>query len=266
MKLRCLLFTPGNRPERFAKAMQSGADGVVLDLEDAVPPDEKDRARKAVLEFVDLVGGAVAVRINALSTREGLKDLLALAEREVRPELVLLPKAEEPSEIALIAAHLPGSLMALIESAKGLQNADAIAQAHPKLVALGFGGADLAANLGSEFAFEPLLWGRSRVVQAAALANLAALDVPFLNLGDAEGLESECRRVKALGYTGKFAIHPKQVATIMGAFRPDLQAVAKARRMVEAFEAARGGVVSVDGKMVDLPLYRSAQRILEMED
>ena len=276
---RALLFTPGNRAERFAKAAATPADGLIIDLEDAVGPADKAAARQGVIEWLRGHGGfdrpdfLVCLRINSVYTTAGLADLRAVAELAragVVPDAMLVPTVESAVEIELVARHLRGAgakgagiaLVALIESALGLEHAPAIARATPMLRTLGFGGADLAADLNCAFAWEPLLSARSRVVQAAAGAGLAVLDVPYLDIDDDSGLAAECARVRGLGFTGKLAIHPRQVETIVGAFTPITAEIEHARGVMAAYQAAAGGVCVYRGKMVDEPVMRAARRAL----
>uniref|UniRef100_UPI0022EB5299 HpcH/HpaI aldolase/citrate lyase family protein n=1 Tax=Falsiroseomonas oryzae TaxID=2766473 RepID=UPI0022EB5299 len=159
---RSILFVPGHRPDRFAKALAVGADAVVIDLEDAVPPGEKAAARQAVLARPAAPAGvAFGVRINPVPTPEGIADLAALLAAEAAPDFLMLPKTEAAEELRIVhrafARHArPPQLLALVESAEGLARAGAIA-AEPGCVALAFGGVDLAADLGCAFAWEPLL-------------------------------------------------------------------------------------------------------------
>jgi citrate lyase beta subunit len=264
---RSILFVPGHRPDRFAKALATGADAVVIDLEDAVPPGEKAAARAAVLARPAAPAGvALGVRMNPLATPEGIADLAALLGAEA-PDFVMLPKTESAEELRVVhrafARHARAPrLVALIESAEGLARAGAIA-AEPGCAAVGLGAVDLAAELGCQVAWEPLLAHRAALVAAAARAGgRGVVDVPFLALDDEAGLAEETRRVQALGFTGKLAIHPRQVATIQSVLTPPPEQVAWARRVVEAFEAAAGGVCVVDGKMVDVPVQRAALRVL----
>jgi citrate lyase beta subunit len=267
---RCLLFTPADRPERFAKAVSAGADGAVLDLEDGVGLPAKDDARRAALAFFTApiaapTGFIWALRLNHVTTVGGLRDLLALHEAAARPQCIVLPKTESVSEVEIAVRHLSDRgtqprIIALIETARGLSAAEAIA-AHPAVGALAFGGADLAADLGAELGWEQMLYARSRIVQAAATAGVAAFDVPFLDIRDAEGLRKATESAKALGYTCKFAIHPAQIASINEVFTPAPDQVAKARKIVAAFENARGGACEVDGRMVDVPVVKSARRV-----
>ena len=267
--LRSMLFTPSDRPDRFAKAAGSGADGAILDLEDGVGLPAKAKARDAALAFFAAPGAAAhnfvwALRLNHVTTRSGLEDLLVFGSAQIKPGILLLPKTESVAEIEVALRHLGDAtsqptIVALIESGRGLDAATAIA-AHPAVAALAFGGADLAADLNAELAWEPMLFARSRIVQAAAAAGIAAWDVPFLDIHDAAGLAAETAAAKALGYVCKLAIHPGQVGAINTAFSPSPALIDKARRIVAAFEAAGGGACQVDGKMVDVPVVKAARR------
>lgn len=275
--LRSLLFVPGNRPERFAKAAAGGADGIIIDLEDAVGPPDKDAARAEVSTWLRtrhavLKPGVLAcVRINSVFTEFGLKDLLALvdsARAGHAPDVVLLPKVESAVEVQLVARQLraahasPPLLMALIESGAGLEAAVEIARAAPTVGALAFGGADLAADLRAMLAWEPMLAHRARLVQAASMAGIGAIDVPWLDIADEAGLAAEAARVRAMGFTGKLAIHPRQVEALNTAFTPTAEEVEHARGVLAAFEAAAGGVCTYRGKMIDEPVVAGARRTL----
>jgi (S)-citramalyl-CoA lyase len=271
---RSLLFTPADRPDRFPKAAASGADGAMLDLEDGVGLSAKDAARSAALAFFTAPTAAPsgfvwALRFNRITTANGLRDLLAFRDAPARPGIIALPKTESVSEVEIAVRHLESTaggvprVIALIESGRGLAAAEAIA-AHPSVDALAFGGADLAADLGATMGWEQMLFARSRLVQAAATAGIVALDVPFLDIHDADGLRQETEAAKALGYSCKFAIHPAQIAVINAAFTPGADQLARACRIVAAFEAAHGGACQVDGKMVDVPVVKSARRTVAL--
>jgi (S)-citramalyl-CoA lyase len=269
--VRSLLFTPADRPDRFLKAVGVGADGVVLDLEDGVGLPNKEIARRTALEFFAAPpptpdGFIWALRLNHVSTIDGLRDLLAFRDAANQPAVVMLPKTESASEVEITVRHLGAPcIIALLESGRGLSAAEAIA-VHPSVNALGFGGADLAADMGATMGWEQMLFARSRVVQAAATASIAAFDVPFLDIHDAEGLRKETEAAKALGYSCKLAIHPAQIAGINTVFTPAPDQLATARRIVTAFEQAKGGAFQVDGKMVDLPVVKSARRTVALAE
>jgi (S)-citramalyl-CoA lyase len=270
--VRTLLFTPGDRPDRFAKAQSTGADGQILDLEDAVAAGRKDEARAHVLAYLRSApqdGEFLrCVRINSLGTAAGFSDVSALAASGARPDAILVPKSEHPAELRLLARVLGVALVPLVpfvETARGLRWAEQIAGA-PGVAALAFGGMDLAADLGADLAWEPMLCHRAHVVRAAAVAGVVAWDVPYPGLRDADdaALIEETRRSKALGYTAKLAVHPRQVRPILRVFTPSPDEAAAARRVVEAYERAAGGVCEIDGKMIDAPVYRSAKRVADL--
>jgi citrate lyase beta subunit len=267
--IRSLLFTPADRPDRFAHGPSSGADGAVLDLEDGVGLPHKDAAREAVLTFLtkpaDAPTGFVwSVRLNHVTTQAGLQDLLALRAEAKKPDVVMLPKTESVSEVEIAVAHLANhganpTIVALIETGRGLAAAEQIA-AHPSVAALGFGGGDLAADLHATLTWEPMLFARSRIVQAAATAGIAAWDVPYLDIHNTEGLKHETVASKALGYTCKLAIHPSQIGPINAVFTASANELDRAKRIVAAFESAHGGACQVDGKMIDVPVVKAARR------
>jgi citrate lyase beta subunit len=274
--VRNLLFTPADRPERFKKAVSVGADGAVLDLEDGVGLPSKLRAREAALQFfqsppASSPGFIWVVRFNHVTTEDGLKDLLAFRAAPVKPKFVMLPKTESVTEVEVAVRHLTTAsgdapqIVALIETGRGLGAAEAIAS-HRSVAAIAFGGADLAADLHATLAWEPMLFARSRIVQAAAAAGIAAFDVPFLDIHDAAGLSKETQMIKALGYSCKLAIHPAQIAPINAVFTPDARELERAERIVAAFEQARGGACQVDGRMVDVPVVKAAQRTVALGD
>lgn len=270
-RLAALLFTPGSRLERVEKAVASGADGVILDLEDSIGAAEKDGVRQAVIQWLARHGRAgvppfvTAVRFNSLRTPHGRADLDAFRAAKVRPEYAMLPKVESPGEVLWVQEKLGHQvrILALIETVLGVRHAADIAAATPQLAALAFGGLDLSAETGGEPTWDALLWPRTVVVHACAAAGLLALDQPYIDFRDDAGLAAECARSRALGFVGRLAIHPRQCGPIRAAYQPAPAEVERARKIVAAYEAARGNVVSVDGQMIDVPIYRAAQRVLQ---
>jgi len=270
--LTALLFTPGSRLDRLPKAAASGADGVIVDLEDSVAVADKDQVRAQVIAYFRQHGRiaadrplASAIRINNLRGAAGRGDLDALNGAGLRPDFVMLPKVESAAEVLLAARKLPESvrLICLIETVLGLRFVQEIAGASPRVAALAFGGLDLSAETGGEPGWDALLWPRTALVHACAAAGLLALDQPYIDFANAAGLEEECARTRPLGFTGKLAIHPAQVGVIRRAYQPTGEQVARARKIVAAHDAAGGNVATVDGQMIDVPLYRSAQRVLQ---
>jgi citrate lyase beta subunit len=272
---RSLLFVPGSRPERFAKAIASGADAVCIDLEDAVPPQDKDSARVAVLSYLaDMPDGlacAVGVRINPLSTADGLRDVLGFKERSVAANFLMVPKAEEARDFRIIDAVLgygfetkrEMAFWGVVETPLGLKNSVDLAGSCRSRGGLLFGGADFSASIGTSMDWEPLFYARSKLVANAKILSGGLLDVPFLDTKDDAGLRAECERVKALGFLGKACIHPNQVAIVNDVFAPTADEIAWARRVMDASEKAEGNAVLLDGKLLDAPVFLRAHRILE---
>lgn len=222
------LFVGGLALEGLRPALASGADIVVLDLEEAVPAGRKDEARAAVAASLNECAAPdtvqLVVRVNPVTTPEGMADVQVMLSQVPAVGGLLLPQVETPEEVraASRAAEAVGSravLYTIIETLRGLDDCGAIARADPRLAALFFGGFDLSRALGCAMAWEPLLYARSRVVHAAAMAGIPALDSPFPDVADLAGLRENCARVKALGMKGKAAKNIAQVATIIEAFR-----------------------------------------------
>jgi citrate lyase subunit beta/citryl-CoA lyase len=254
---RSYLFVPGNRPERFAKALASGADAVILDLEDAVPPDQKDAARAAVAGWLD-ASRSVVLRINAVDT-PWFADDRALCRR-AGVAAVMLAKTERAQDIAAIGAF--ASIVPLIESAAGFDHLRAIASA-PGVQRLAFGAIDFQLDMAMQADFDDLVFFRSQLVLASRLASLAPpIDSPSTAIDDASSVESEAQRARRLGFGAKLCIHPKQVAPVNRSFSPSAADRAWARRVIEAAAASGGAAVALDGRMIDKPVILRAQTIL----
>lgn len=268
---RSLLFVPGLRPDRYLKALEAGADIVCVDMEDAVARGRKDEGRALTLPlFREPSHPHVEkmVRINGLSTPDGLKDLSALIELERPPQAIMIPKVKSAEEIHLIETLLSAGpareirFCVIIETNQGLERAIEIAKASSRIDSMILGAVDMSADLRCEKSWEPLLYTRSRLVHAAAAAGIDLLDVPYLNLDDPEGLKREAMGCARLGFTGKASIHPNQIAIIHEAFTPDAKVIEKARKVCAAFENDKTGLVVVDGELIELPVVRSMYRIL----
>ncbi|MXX55193.1 MAG: CoA ester lyase [Gemmatimonadetes bacterium] len=263
---RSILFVPGDRPDRYEKALAAGADAVCIDLEDAVAPGRKPGARASVTRFLANrprpSAVAVIVRLNDPDTDEGERDAGAL--RDQPPDAVMIPKVTTAEGVRrasrLVGAAMP--LLPIIETARGLENAARIGASSPAVAALLFGGFDLSVELGAEPDWESLLYARSRVVHAAAVSGLEAIDMPSRDLRRTAGLRAEAENARRLGYSGKVAIHPAQIEVIHEVFTPSAEEVERARRIVEADRAAGGGAVALDGRMVDRPVVEAARRVL----
>lgn len=265
---RSLLFVPASRPERYAKALASGADMVCLDLEDAVAPADKPAARAAALSFLQAPPAttcALVLRVNSLRSAEGLADMLAVLAADPAPDYLLLPKVNSAAEVRWydeLLGHRASRLIPMIETAEGLLQAAEIAAACPRSALVMFGGVDLASDVGCALDWEAQLYQRSTIVTAAARAGLDVLDVPHIDVADLDGLARIATSAKKLGFTGKTAIHPNQIPAIHAAFTPSEADIARARRVIETFEAAQGRVMLLDGKLLEKPVIRAAQRVL----
>jgi citrate lyase subunit beta / citryl-CoA lyase len=273
---RSRLYAPGNTPRLLAGIEIHGADCVLLDLEDSVPVTEKSAARALVKHLLAAVAFPedVWVRINSLDTG-GEEDV-----REVllgRPHGLCLPKAEAATDVKQLAALLddvedatgcePGftKIMPILETARGILHAEEIACSDPRVVILAFGAEDFTRDIGSLRSGRSLLFARSTIVAAAAAAGIQASDTVFADLSDEEGLAKECALARELGFDGKGAINPRQLAVIHDAFSPSEEELDYARRVVAAADEAEksgSGAVALDGKMIDKPVVLRARRLI----
>lgn len=268
------LYAPADRSERFGKALDAGADTVIVDLEDAVTQSRKAEARAALADFAaawtDRGESApdVQVRINARGAAAHDDDLVAVAGLPAEFG-IRLPKTESPDEVAAIRAALPGrEVHALLESALSIERAFDIARAGVSSIAAG--EADLRAELGvpaGRAGEAGLAWSRARIVNAAAAAGLPLpLMAVWADVTDLDGLEASCLAGRALGYAGRTAVHPRQIDVIRRVFTPGADEVARARRIVERVRAAAadgtGAFVLEDGTFVDVAMVKAAERVL----
>ena len=259
----CLLFVPGDRPERFARATASGADAVVIDLEDAVQPDAKSAARAHVAEWL-AAGGKAIVRINAISTDWHEADLAILNSPGLLA--VMLPMAEDPDSLSRFTSGLPDGLpvIALIETALGLWNLGDLVKVDG-ISRLGFGSIDFQLDTGVEDENQGLLFARSRIVVASAMAGLEPpLDGVTVNLDDETVLASDTARARRLGFGGKLCIDPGQVEGVKSGFMPSTEEIEQAQRIkAVAEEAGAKGAIRLDGRLIDAPVVARALRLLE---
>jgi citrate lyase subunit beta/citryl-CoA lyase len=293
---RSLLAVPASNRKMVEKALASEADAVFLDLEDAVAPEKKAGARDDVVRALgelDWGGRPRLFRVNALDTRWFYRDVIEVAEAAgERLDAVLVPKVDRPEDLHAVAVLLDGieldgelppgkiALEAQIETAEGLTNVDAIVRSTNRLGALHFGPGDFAASLGMpqtslgtrdewDEAYPGHRFGyvMQRMVVAARAAGLRAVDGPVADHRDEEGLRAACRLARALGFDGKWCIHPAQVPAVNEVFSPTEGEISWAEKVVEAYEAAKAagsGAVSVDGQMVDAASIRMARRTLDL--
>jgi len=276
---RSRLYLPGNEPKYFPNAGLHGPDGIILDLEDSVHPDQKDAARLLVrnaLRVLDFGTAERMVRINPWPL--GHDDLRAVVPQ--LPNLILIPKvenAEQVREVDTAISEILGSkhgdgaiwLMPILESALGIERAFDIAGAGERVAALTLGLEDYAADLGvsKSTSGEESVYARGRVVNAARAAGVQAIDSVYGQVDDAEGLREWCKHSRQLGFTGMGCLHPRQIEVIHTAYNPTRDEIDKALRIVEAFERARAegrSVVSLGAKMIDPPVIKQAQRVVDL--
>ena len=305
---RSELAVPGSTPALFEKAAQSAADVVFLDLEDAVAPDDKVQARAnvvAALNDIDWGTKTLSVRINGLDTHYMYRDVIDLTENCPRLDMLLIPKVGVPADVYALdmlvtqieqakgrEKHL--GFEVLIETALGWANVEAIARASPRLEAMCFGSGDFAASMrmrttgigglspdygvltdedggnGRRFLQgDPWHAAQTRVVAACRAAGLRPIDGPYGDFKDSAGYISAARRAAVLGFEGKWAIHPSQIALANEVFTPDAREVERARRIVTAMEVAsrKGlGAVQLDGRLIDIASIRMAENLLKKAD
>jgi len=279
-----MLFLPGNNPNMLINGDVLGADAVILDLEDAVAPDEKDAARvlvRNVLRALDFSSVEVIIRVNAVAADgfwiSDLDEIIPL-----KPQCIMVTKTRDAEYIRSVSAYMGEvearhsipvgtvKIIALIETAIGLENAFDIAAADPRVNAIFLGAEDLTADLRSarSKSGEEIAYARGRVVAAARAANVAVYDTPFTDVNDDEGIVADTRLAKTLGFSGKAAISPRHVSVINDVFSPTRDEVDYAYRVLEAIEEAKAqgkGAVSLFGKMIDAPIVSRAKQVLALD-
>jgi (S)-citramalyl-CoA lyase len=268
IRTRSWMFTPATRPDRFANAAKSHVDVLILDLEDAVQPDEKPAARDNVRALLDAPGNTalppLAVRINSPLTRFGLDDLVMLLDAKHALQFVLLPKIESPEQVLQIDTLLTTAgkttwLVPMIESARGLSVVEPIAQSCSRVAALMFGAADYASDVKAQPEALALQRARCSIAAACAQAGVLAIDAPCFALHDADRLQADLAFAAANGFQAKAAIHPSHIQSMNATFTPSAERIAWAQRVVDA---VREGAGTVDGRMVDEAIAREARRVL----
>ncbi|USX44612.1 HpcH/HpaI aldolase/citrate lyase family protein [Dietzia kunjamensis] len=270
---RATLVCPGSAPEKITKALASPADEVVVDLEDAVAPARKDEARRALGDLSPRPTGTLAVRVNAPGTPWFADDLRAVAALGATVASVVIPKVDSPSDLEEVERILDIAsahglvIQALVETARGLRDVEAVADAGGRLVGLILGYADLGAELGRSPGAAPELWLaiQDRVLVAARAAGIQAIDGPALYTSADDRLRSDAGRTAALGFDGKWVIHPGQIASVTEAYTPTDEELARAREVLDALSAAENsghGAVGLDGMMLDEAVAVAARRTL----
>lgn len=281
--LRTMLFTPGTNMRMIQKAGTLEADAIILDLEDAVPMADKETARIFVRDSIgdlSVKGPDVLVRVNALITGLAEEDLEWVVQKGLVGTVV--PKVESKDDLVKVARLMdqqekkgiePGSLalVPILETAGGVLNAYEIATASQRVIAVAFGAIDFARDMGISLSREgtELLYARSRVAMSARAAGVQAIDTPWIDIADKEGLVQEAKMARQLGFRGKLLIHPSQIEPINRVFSPSESEVEYAKKVVEAFQRAeaRGlGAISLEGKMIDIANFRQAEEVLSLAE
>ena len=275
-----MLFVPGNNPGMLLNADIYGADALILDLEDAVAPGEKDAARilvRGALTSLDYAGCEIIIRINPLGSGYTLEDIRAVVP--LKPAMLMPTKVSSAKDIEIISAMMEEAerdhgmpegtvgLLPLIETAIGVENAYGIATADPRVKAIFLGAEDLSSDLQAVRSKEniEIIYARGRMVMAARAAGVDVYDTPFTDTNDEEGLRLDAEHARALGFTGKAVISPRHVEAVNAAFTPTEREITYAREVLDVIEDGkkRGlGAVSLRGKMIDKPIVDRAERIL----
>ena len=259
------LFVPGDRPDRFSKAFTSGADRIIIDLEDAVRPDEKSRVRE-MLPDAGIDWSRTTLRINDAGSPYFEEDLKLLAQVPVLSVMLAKTETTDSLDRILNAAGRPVALLPLIETVEGLDKLDVLLSL-PEVHQAAFGHLDFALDLGSAPDAEALLFARSRLVMRSRLAGKEPpVDGVTADIRDEAALLEDARRAKRLGFGGKLLIHPNQISPVRQVFLPSAEEQAWAQRVVEAISNSRSGAVSLDGKMIDKPVEAAARRIIAQKE
>ena len=266
---RSFIFTPGLNPEMFPKALASGADMVCIELEDGIAIKDKDEARKNTINALKTLevknDVELVVRVNCQRTKPGLLDLEAFISSKLKVKALMLPKVKTPDEITFIDdllsdCNLETDLHVIMETNEALENIYDIAHSSKRIVALYFGGVDMAAELRVPNSYENLIYARSKLVHAGASVGVDVIDVPYLDLEDMNGMKKEAELVRNLGFTGKGSIHPKQINILNKVFTPSEEEITKAKKIIDQFNASDTGLVVIDGKLIEKPVLREMQR------
>jgi len=278
---RALLYMPGDDRRKIEKATTLGADSICMDMEDGVAANKKAEARAVIaqaMKELDFGTSERCIRINSIGS--GMEKYDLAAALAANPDAIVVPKIESAEQVKWVSDHIEthelsskkniGTIRLLVgvETAKGILNLKEIASADKRLEAIIFGGEDYAASVGAVRTKDgiELLYARQATVTACAANDLQAIDIVFIDFKDPEGLRVEAEQGAGFGFSGKQIIHPNQVSLVQEAFTPSEAAIEYARRIVESFESSQKegkGAYALDGKMIDMPLLKNAQKVLE---
>jgi citrate lyase beta subunit len=278
---RALLYMPGDDRRKIEKSTTLGVDCICMDMEDGVAASRKTEARAVIADAMkefNFGASERCIRINSIGSGLEAFDLAAALAAE--PDTIVVPKIESAEQVRWVSNHIEkyelssghkiGSVRLLVgvETAKGILNLKEIAEAGKRLEAIIFGAEDYAASIGAKRTREAteVLYARQAVVTACAANDLQAIDMVFIDFRDNEGLRAEAEQGAGFGFSGKQIIHPNQVAAVQEAFTPSDEAIGYAKRIVESFESSQRegkGAYALDGKMIDMPLLKNAEKVLE---
>ena len=278
---RALLYMPGDDRRKIEKSTTLGVDSICMDMEDGVAANKKAEAREVIaqaMKELDFGNSERCIRINSIGS--GIEKYDLAAALATNPEVIVVPKIESAEQVRWVSDHIEtyelssnrniGGIRLLVgvETAKGIMNLREIAEAGKRLEAIIFGGEDFAASVGAvrTKAATELLYARQAVVTACAANDLQAIDIVFIDFKDAEGLHAEAKEGAGFGFSGKQIIHPNQVSVVQEAFTPSESAIEYAKRIVESFESSQKegrGAYALDGRMIDMPLLKNAQKVLD---
>lgn len=257
----CPLFVPANRLDWIEKGESSNADGLVLDLEDSIPTKEKSQTREALADYLSSkkINKPFLIRVNPLTSKEGQKDLSLLSLLGENFIGLLIPKIENKPELEALPESL--EVVALIETPLAIKNLESISS-DVRIRGIALGGLDLSAELGSDMNWDSLIYSRSKIVLHAAINGVYSIDSPFVQINNMEQLEEESQKAKSLGFNSKFAIHPNQIEVIKRNFLPSDEEIEEAKKILKAYSNSDGGVIELDGKMVDEPIVKLMRKKL----
>ena len=278
---RALLYMPGDDRRKIEKATTLGVDSICMDMEDGVAANKKAEARAVIalaMKDLDFGNSERCIRINSIGSGIEKRDLVAALA--TNPDAIVVPKIESAEQVKWVSEHIEGyelssnlnigaiRLLIGVETAQGILNLKEIAEADKRLEAIIFGAEDYAASVGATRTKEAteVLYARSAVVTACAANDLQAIDMVYIDFKDSEGLRVEAEQGAGLGFSGKQVIHPNQVSVAQEAFTPSAEAIEYAKRIVESFESSQKegkGAYALDGKMIDMPLLKNAQKVLD---